>query len=202
MAGDGPIAGINRLDLSMTPALFFDRDGTLIVEKDYLSDPDKVELEAGAVEALQRLARYGLPIVGVTNQSGIGRGYFGEEAAHAVNRRVSELFAAEGVAITAWYMCPHAPNQTCDCRKPLTGMALSAARDLDLDLPASFVVGDKRSDVEMAVNFGGTGVLVTTGHGGGDIAWAKAGGHAVADGLLAAADAIETVLKGRGLVAA
>lgn len=186
----------------MTPALFFDRDGTLIVEKDYLSDPDQVDLEAGAVEALHRLSRLGMPIVGVTNQSGIGRGYFSEAAAHAVNRRVSDLLAQGGVRIAAWYLCPHAPDQTCTCRKPLPGMALSAARDLDLDLTRSFVVGDKRSDVEMAVNFGGTGVLVTTGHGRGDTDWAIGAGHIVVDGLPAAADAIEAIVKRRGNTAA
>lgn len=176
------------------PVVFLDRDGTIIVEKHYLSDPDLVELEAGAAQALQRLQARGLPLVVVSNQSGVGRGKFGVEAVHAVNARVAELLGQHGVTIAGWYMCPHAPDTDCQCRKPLTGMALQARDELGLDLAGCFVVGDKRSDVELADAIGGTGVLVTTGHGDGDIQWARDNGRPVVEGLLQAAAFIEQSL--------
>lgn len=165
------------------PAIFLDRDGTVIVEKHYLSDPALVELEAGAVEGLRKLQALGLPLVVITNQSGVGRGKFGVDAVHAVNARVGELLAAEGITIAGWYMCPHAPDTDCACRKPLPGMAQQAQRELGVSLAGSYVVGDKRSDVELADAIGGTGVLVTTGHGLNDAPWARSNGRLLASGL-------------------
>lgn len=173
-----------------TPVVFLDRDGTIIVEKHYLSDPALVELEKGAVEGLQRLKAHGLTLVVVSNQSGVGRGRFGLDAVHAVNARVAELLAQHGIDIAGWYMCPHAPDTPCQCRKPLTGLALQARDDLGLDLDGCFVVGDKRSDVELADAIGGTGILVTTGHGDADLQWAQAQGRPVVHTLSQAADLI------------
>ena len=173
-----------------SPVVFLDRDGTIIVEKHYLCDPDLVELEQGAAEGLRRLQQRGLPLVVVSNQSGVGRGKFGPQAVDAVNARVAELLAAHGITIAGWYMCPHAPDTTCGCRKPLAGMVRQAQSDLALDLTGCFVVGDKRSDVELADAVGGTGILVTTGHGGTDVSWARAQGRVVAASLSQAADAI------------
>lgn len=157
-------------------AAFLDRDGTIIVEKDYLSDPDQAVLESGAVEGLRMLAGAGFELIVVSNQSGVGRGMFGLEQAHAVNARVAELLSAQGITIAGWYMCPHAPDQTCDCRKPLPGLVLQAARELNLELTGAVVIGDKRSDVELGHAIGGTGLLVTTGHGLHDADWAHAAG--------------------------
>ena len=99
-----------------SPAIFLDRDGTIIVEKNYPSHPDQVALVDGAIAGLRAMARHGYPLVVVSNQSGIGRGYFSVEQADAVERRAIDLLAHEGVAIAAWYRCPHAPGAGCACR--------------------------------------------------------------------------------------
>jgi D-glycero-D-manno-heptose 1,7-bisphosphate phosphatase len=148
-----------------SPAIFLDRDGTIIVEKNYPSHPDQVALLGRAVEGLRAMAKHGFPFVVVSNQSGIGRGYFSVDQADAVEARVKQLLAREGIQIAGWYRCPHAPGEDCACRKPLPGMIHSAARDLDLDPARSFVIGDKWSDIELAAAIGAAGILVTTGHG-------------------------------------
>jgi len=169
------------------PPVFLDRDGTVIVEKEYLADPDRVQIEAGVTPALRLLQEAGHPLVVVSNQSGIGRGMFTENEALRVNARVAELLSAEGVHILAWYYCPHAPDEPCACRKPLPGMALAAAAEWGLPLAGSYVIGDKRSDVELADAIGGTGILVTTGHGRRDAEWARSQDRPVFDGLAEAA---------------
>jgi histidinol-phosphate phosphatase family protein len=172
------------------PPVFLDRDGTLIVEKNYLSDPEHVSLEDTVVEGLSMLGGQGYPLVVVTNQSGIGRGKFSEEDARRVNARVDALLRARGIGILAWYLCPHAPEVQCDCRKPLPGMALAAARDWSLQLQGCHVVGDKRADVELADAIGGTGILVTTGHGRDHRQWAIGTARPVFDQFLDAASFI------------
>jgi D-glycero-D-manno-heptose 1,7-bisphosphate phosphatase len=154
------------------PPVFLDRDGTLIAEKDYLSDPQQVSLEETVIEGLSILGRHGHPLVVVSNQSGIGRGVLSDEDARRVNARVDSLLRGHGISILGWYMCPHAPAEECACRKPLPGMALAAARDWALKLQGCFVVGDKRADVELADAIGGTGILLTTGHGREHLQWA------------------------------
>lgn len=158
----------------MSPAIFLDRDGTIIVEKNYLGDPDQVTLLDGAVEGLRAMSTHGLPFVVVSNQSGLGRGYFSLEQARAVERRLQDLLAREGIAIAGWYSCPHAPEAKCSCRKPLPGMVHAAVRDLGLDPVRSFVIGDKRCDLDLAAAVGATGILVTTGHGLADAEYARA----------------------------
>ncbi len=155
-----------------SPAIFLDRDGTIIVEKNYLGDPDQVVLLDGAGEGLRAMSRHGLPFVIVSNQSGIGRGYFSIDQARAVERRLEALLAQEGVAIAGWYMCPHAPDANCSCRKPTPGMIEAAARELDLDPSRSVVIGDKRCDLDLAFAVGAAGILVTTGHGHLDVDYA------------------------------
>lgn len=150
-----------------TPAAFLDRDGTLIVERNYLADPAGVEFVPGAVEALKRLQDAGLLLVIVTNQSGIARGLYSEADFRAVQERIEDILAGEGVRIDATYYCPHHPDFTgpCSCRKPGPGMYRQAEADLGADLAASFYVGDRGKDVEPATIFGGTGILVLTGYG-------------------------------------
>lgn len=172
------------------PAVLLDRDGTLIVERGYLSDPAGVELETGAVEGLARLVAAGFVPVVLTNQSGIARGYFDRAAADAVNRRTGELLTNGGVAIQGWYVCPHGPGDGCHCRKPSPGLAYQAADALDLDLSRSWMIGDKRSDIELARAVGASGLLVLTGHGAQDREWAENEGVAVAASLTEAADII------------
>lgn len=128
-------------------ALFLDRDGTLIVDTHYPRDPAVVQLLPGVVEALRRLQQ-DFRLVVISNQSGIARKLIFREEAEAVHARFVALFAAEGIAFAGYYYCPHGPEDGCACRKPLPGMLHAAAEDLDLDLPASIVVGDKRSDLD------------------------------------------------------
>lgn len=151
----------------LRPAVFLDRDGTLIADRHYLSDPAEVELLPGVVEALRALRAAGLLLVVVTNQSGIARGLFSEEDYRAVAARLERLLAAEGVAPDATKHCPHHPDHggPCACRKPATGMYLEAAADLGIDPAASWYVGDKVSDVVPARELGGRGILLRTGHG-------------------------------------
>jgi len=127
-------------------ALLLDRDGTLIVDVGYPRDPARVEPLPGAVDALRALQqRFALVIV--SNQSGLGRGLITEAEAHAVHARVIDVFARGGVSFAGAYYCPHAPEASCPCRKPAPGLLLDAARELDLDLAGSLMIGDKPSDI-------------------------------------------------------
>lgn len=179
----------------MTPPagiVFIDRDGTLIVEREYLADPALVELEHGAVAGLSRLMAAGYVLVVLTNQSGIARGYFDLATAQRVNARVDELLAEAGLRVAGWYICPHGDNDACDCRKPAPGLALDAARDLGLDLAGAWMIGDKMSDAGLAAAIGGRAIVVTTGHGAKAVAAAQAAGIPVVADLAAAADLILT----------
>ena len=156
-------------------AVFLDRDGTLIQDKDYLKDPDQVALESGAAEAVARLNRSGFAVVLVTNQSGVARGYYTEEDVSAVHQRLESLLEAEDARLDGVYYCPHYPEgaveeyrQSCSCRKPASGMLLRAAKDLDIRLEASYMIGDKLTDTEAARREGLTGILVRTGYGEGE----------------------------------
>jgi D-glycero-D-manno-heptose 1,7-bisphosphate phosphatase len=172
-------------------AVFLDRDGTVVDEADYLADPGDVRLLPGATDAIRRLRRAGLPVVLVTNQSGIARGLYGLEDYRAVQARVEGLLRAEGADVDATYYCPHHPDFTgpCDCRKPGPGMYRAAALDLDLAPGQSWFVGDKVTDVRPAALFGGRGILVRTGYGREEEARAPAG-VVVVDDLPAAAELI------------
>jgi D-glycero-D-manno-heptose 1,7-bisphosphate phosphatase len=153
-------------------AVFLDRDGTLIQDKDYLKDPDQVVLEPGAAEAVAGLNRSGFAVVLVTNQSGVARGYYTEEDVAAVHRRLESLLETEGARLDGVYYCPHYPEgaveeyrQSCSCRKPASGMLLRAAEDLGIRLEGSYMIGDKLTDTEAARREGLTGILVRTGYG-------------------------------------
>jgi D-glycero-D-manno-heptose 1,7-bisphosphate phosphatase len=147
----------------LSPAVFFDRDGTLMRDVDYCGDPANVVVFPGASEALQKLKQRGYKILVITNQSGIGRGYFTEENYRAVEREVLRQIGQE--LIEATYFCPHLPNQNCQCRKPEPGMVKQAADEHGLDLSRSFFVGDKESDLECGRKAGVKTVLVRTGYG-------------------------------------
>lgn len=149
------------------PAVFLDRDGTIIDEVEYLSDPDGVRLLPGAADALRRLRSAGYALVVVTNQSGIARGLYTEAEFRAVQKRLEQMLADHDVVLDAVYHCPHHPDFTgpCECRKPGPGMYRAAAAMLDLDTAASIYVGDRVSDVLPALSAGGTGFLVRTGYG-------------------------------------
>lgn len=152
---------------SLRPAVFLDRDGTLIVEKNYLADPAGVVLVPGTVNALEDLRRAGFALVIVTNQSGIALGLYAESDYHAVAARLAHVLARGGVSLDRVEYCPHHPDITgpCGCRKPATGMHRRAAADLRIDLERSYYVGDKLTDVLPALELGGRGILVRTGYG-------------------------------------
>lgn len=126
---------------------------------------------AGAPAAIRRLNGANLPVVLITNQSGVGRGYFPESLVHEVHQRLSAELAASGARLDGVYYCPHVSSDDCTCRKPQTGMLLQAARDLQLDLKRSFVIGDRAGDVELAHRAGSKSILVRTGYGEGELAW-------------------------------
>jgi D-glycero-D-manno-heptose 1,7-bisphosphate phosphatase len=129
-------------------AVFLDRDGTLIEDVGYLSDPDAVEFVDGAIEGLRALRDQGFALVLVSNQSGIARGLISKEQAEAVHERFAAALTAAGIALDATCYCPHGPDEGCACRKPLPGLIRDAAAALDLDLERSFMVGDNDVDVE------------------------------------------------------
>lgn len=149
------------------PAVFLDRDGTLIRERDYLSDPEDVELVDGTVEALRDLRQAGYYLIVTTNQSGIARGYYTEEDYRAVADRLDVLLRRAGTPVDATFYCPHHPEETgpCSCRKPGTGMHREAIRRFGLDPKRSWFVGDKLSDLLPARRLGGRAILVRTGYG-------------------------------------
>ncbi len=167
-------------------AVFLDRDGTVIVDRHYLSDPAGVELEHHAAAGLRAMAAAGYALIVVSNQSGIARGCFRHDDAIAVNGRTDELLRRENVTILDWFFCPHGENDGCSCRKPRPGLVEAATRKYDLDLSQSWVIGDKRSDVDLAAAIGAFGMLVTTGHGAEYGEWAKAAGVPICSDLLAA----------------
>lgn len=135
-----------------------DRDGTLIVDKVYLADPDGIAFLPGVVDGLRALGAAGFGIVVVTNQSGVGRGYFGEEAVIAVHRRLAALLRAEGVVLDGIYHCPHAPEAGCDCRKPGTALIRRAARELGFDPAGNVFIGDGAADMGAAAASGMIGI--------------------------------------------
>jgi D-glycero-D-manno-heptose 1,7-bisphosphate phosphatase len=184
----------------MRPRRFvlLDRDGTLMVEKHYLSDPEGVELIPGAAAALRRLAQRGLGLAVITNQSGVGRGYFDLVRLAEIHRRLEQLLAREGVRLDGIFFCPHHPDAGCACRKPRTELVERASRLLDFDPSRAFVVGDLPSDVALARALDATSVLVRTGHGARTEADGEAApDHTVAD-LPAAAALIEHLLSAEG----
>lgn len=149
------------------PALFLDRDGVVIIDRGYIGDPAQVELIPGAAATMKAARSAGYLLIGVSNQSGLGRGLFTAEDLNLVMARVVELLAAEGAAFDGFHYCPHAPNDFCRCRKPAPGLLDEAAKSCRWDRGRSWVVGDKASDVAFGRDNGLGAVLVRTGYGAG-----------------------------------
>lgn len=147
---------------ALRPAVFFDRDGTLIEDEHYLSDPARVRLRPGAAAAVRRVNQAGLAVVIVTNQSGIARGMYTEAQYEAVRDRTLALLGEGGAHVDATYHCPHHPDfgPACACRKPGIALFQQAAAEHALDLARSALVGDRLRDVSPAARFGALGVLV------------------------------------------
>jgi D-glycero-D-manno-heptose 1,7-bisphosphate phosphatase len=152
-----------------------DRDGTIIEEREYLSDPEQVRLIPGVGAALREFQQLGLGLVVITNQSGIGRGFFDHAQLERVHERLSELLDAEGVHLDGLYICPHKPDDNCACRKPGLSLMEKAAKELCFSLENSIVIGDKACDIDMGHAAGALTFLVRTGYG------AQIGNAAAAD---------------------
>lgn len=158
---------------ALRPAVFLDRDGTLNVEREgALGRPADLELLPGAARAVARLNAAGMPVVVVSNQSAIGRGWMDHERLAAVRHELGERLAREGAHVDLWRTCPHHPEaalppyrRACACRKPRPGMLLDAARALGLDLARSWIVGDAERDLLAGAAVGARGILVRTGKG-------------------------------------
>jgi D-glycero-D-manno-heptose 1,7-bisphosphate phosphatase len=152
-------------------AVFLDRDGTVTEEVGYLNHLSRFRLLAGAAAAIRRLNEALLPVIVVTNQSGVGRGYFPETLVTEAHEQMKRELAADGAKLDGVYYCPHVSADDCECRKPKAGMLKQAAKDLNLDLQRCFVVGDRHGDVEVAHRVGARSILVRTGYGEGELAW-------------------------------
>lgn len=169
-----------------------DRDGTIdrCPSGEYILEADRFELIAGAGPGLRAMQDAGLRLAVVTNQAAVGRGWIDPAELDAVHERMLTLLDAHGVrTIEGIFVCPHRPEDRCGCRKPRTGLALRAARELHFDLELAFVVGDRASDMTMGHDIGATTILVRTGQADAD-AFPQPPDHVTAD-LLGAADIIE-----------
>lgn len=160
---------------NLRPAVFLDRDGTVNEQMGYINHISRFHLLPEAGRAIKLLNDHKIPVVVVSNQSGLARGYFPKELLNQVHEKMDLLLAQEGAHIDGLYYCPHHPEAKemqyridCNCRKPKTGMLLQAADEMNLDLSLSFVVGDRWSDIKCADRAGCSSVLVLTGYGRGD----------------------------------
>lgn len=184
----------------MRPAVFIDRDGTILDELGYVVPGSEIKIYPFSAAAITRLTDAGLPVVVITNQGGIALGMYDHAFVEATHASLADSLARDGATITAWYYCPHHPEGkvpeftgVCDCRKPATGLLDAAARDLDIDLRSSWVVGDQWRDIELARRAGARSVLVRTGYGRGlEADWPQdiAAPTTVCDDLLAAVEHI------------
>jgi len=146
--------------------IILDRDGTINVDTGYLHEPKKAVLESGVAKGLRELTDAGFRFIVVSNQSGIGRGYFTHEELKATNRKIAQLLAKEGVTIAGWYCCPHAPEESCDCRKPNTALVFEAERELGFTTEEiACVIGDKKADIQLGERLRVPSILVATGEG-------------------------------------
>lgn len=163
--------------------VFLDRDGTIIEDTHFTSRPEDVRVLPGAADAIARINTAGIPVVVVTNQSGIGRGYYGRAEYEKVNERIAEELAKAGARIDAVYHCPHAPSgdDPCPCRKPGTALFDEALIRFGISGSRAAFVGDKVRDVSPALPFGGTGfLLVTPATTAEDVEWAERDAQTVA----------------------
>ena len=182
------------------PAVFFDRDGTLSHEVGYVNHITRFEPFSFAIDAIRAVNGSGRLAIVVTNQAGVARGYFPESLIAEVNGVLVSRAESSGARIDAIYYCPHHPSageppfrQDCDCRKPRPGMLLKAAREHDIDLSRSWVVGDREGDLQLAWNVGARACLVKTGYGRGEIEYWMSGWKRQPD--LIAENALDAALR-------
>lgn len=172
-----------------------DRDGTVILERHHLSRPHEVELIPGVASGLRDLKDLGLGLVVITNQSGIGRGFFDCAQLDRIHQRMDQLLTKEGVHLDGIYYCPHAPEEKCLCRKPRPELVERAASDLQFDPSQSFVIGDKPSDIDLGKNVGATTILVRSGYGRQTLADGSTSPDYVTDDVGSAAQIIKNLIS-------
>jgi D-glycero-D-manno-heptose 1,7-bisphosphate phosphatase len=191
----------------MRPAVFLDRDGTIVDELGYITPASTITIYPWSGDSIRLLKRAGYIVVMVTNQGGIGLGLYDHDFVKTTHDTLTRQFADAGAQIDAWYYCPHHPEAIvdeyrvhCGCRKPAPGMLHDAARDLEIDLSKSWVIGDQWRDVQLAHATGCRSVLLRTGHGAAqEAAWPAdvRPPTFVCDNLIAAVSAI-LVERGNG----
>jgi D-glycero-D-manno-heptose 1,7-bisphosphate phosphatase len=192
----------------MNRAVFIDRDGTISEEVGYINDPSRFRLFPFAASALKRLKQHGWLAILTTNQAGVARGYFSEEMLQTVHQLMTTELERNGAQLDAIYYCAHHPSVgtppyrvDCDCRKPKPGLVSRAARDFDINLAESWMVGDRYSDIELARNAGVKSAFVLTGYGRGEWehqrdTWSQQPDFVAADLL----EAVESIISGEANV--
>ena len=179
-------------------AVFLDRDGTISEEYGYANHISRFQMFPFAAAAIRRMNEAGIPVIVVTNQSGVARGYFGEELVERIHVRMRDELAAAGAHVDAVYYCPHVRADGCKCRKPEVGMLEQAAREHNLQIEGSTVVGDRYSDVALGHAAGCRSIFVLTGYGRGDYEWHHASWARQPDDVVEnLAEAVELILKDR-----
>jgi histidinol-phosphate phosphatase family protein len=146
-------------------AVFLDRDGTVVFDKNYLSSLEQIKLYSYAADSINKLRAAGFKVIIVTNQSGVARGIFSEQDLQKIHERFLFLLKKAGAEVDAIYYCPHIDRDSCNCRKPKSGMILQSAKDFNIDIGKSYTVGDSIKDYLLGYNIGGKGILILTGHG-------------------------------------
>jgi D-glycero-D-manno-heptose 1,7-bisphosphate phosphatase len=161
--------------MSLKPAVFIDRDGTINIDGGYINHPDRFIIYPFAAHAIRLLNLHGFLCIIVTNQSGIGKGFYDLSVMQNINDKMLGAFEREGAKVDGIYFCPHDPEAKipeyrvdCDCRKPKAGMLIRAAAELPIDVKHTYMVGDKYSDIKTGFNFGSTTIMVNTGYGLGE----------------------------------
>lgn len=174
--------------------MLLDRDGTLNIERGYLSDSGEFALLPGVLEGLRQLRSLELGLVVVSNQSAIGRGHFDLARLKGIHNRMCELLAQGGIVLDAIFFCPHTPEDNCACRKPKVGLGLQAAAQLGFHLKECFMIGDKKSDIAFGKRLGATTLLVRTGYGAEVEMAGQHGADYIVDDLREAAQVVAQLL--------
>jgi D-glycero-D-manno-heptose 1,7-bisphosphate phosphatase len=185
-------------------AVFLDRDGTINVDVDYLSTPDEVEFIPGSIDAIRQLNDLGVPVIVITNQSGIARGLLTEKDMHAVHAEMDAVLRRHGARVDDYFFCPHHPDavieqyrKQCTCRKPEPGMLIDAAKKHTINLHSSFMIGDKCVDMKAGKAAGAVCLQVATGYGSAERQIAEGTRDYFTDDLLGAVQIVKSIIHQR-----
>ena len=180
----------------MRPAIFLDRDGVINENRaDYVRTWEQVHFLPGVFDALRRLVGSDFAVVVVTNQSAVGRGLMAADTLQAINEGIVARVQVEGARIDAVYVCPHSPDEDCQCRKPRPGMLLQAAADLRINLDRSFLIGDAVTDVEAALGAGCQPLMVRSGRGQAQLEKLRTQGHEAVIVVADLSEAVDVILR-------